>query len=106
MQVAGGQFSGSGDEEFFVGLGRFFLGGSGGYVLSEFAAALRLSFSFDLAHSARRHRTRLKRDDASFTNLNLRAEPVGAVHASRGVKSHRGRDRTFEFISRAGDQAL
>src|SRR5579864_4432693 len=84
----------------------FFGDGARGYVLHKFAAAFLLAFAFDLADAASWHGAGLKADDAAFAHYDLRAEPVGAVHASGGVERHRSGDRAFEFVSRAGEEAL
>src|SRR4029077_5549219 len=103
----GNRPSRSGAEGFFFGLSRFFFrSGSGGQVLNKFAAAFWLAFAFHLADSARGHVAGFQAYDAAFADYDLRAEPVGAVHASGGVEGHGGGDGAFEFVSRAAQEAL
>src|SRR5271166_3172032 len=93
-------------EKLLVRLAVGFVGGHvGGDVLHEFAAAFR-TLALDHAHAAGRHVAGFERDDAAIAHLYLRAKPIGAEHSPRTVEGHRGCDRTFEFFSGAGQDAL
>lgn len=71
MVPAGGNGSGAGYEEVFVGLGVYvFWGDVGGDVLHEFAAALG-AFAFNYADAAGGHGAGLEADDAAIAHLNL-----------------------------------
>src|SRR5208283_43000 len=78
--------SGAGDEEFFVGLGVDFCGGDvGSYVLDEFAAALG-ALTLHCPDTAGGHGAGFEGGDTAVADLDLRTEPVGAIHASGGVE--------------------
>ena len=79
---------------FFFGLLRV----RGDHILHEFTAALR-TLAFNLTNAATGHVAGFEADDAAFAHLDMRTEPVGAEHPSRGVESHRSGDRALEFFS-------
>src|SRR2546421_11957279 len=67
---------------FVIGLVR---GSVAGDVLHELAAAF-WPLALDHAYAAGRHGTGFEAEDAAFAHLDVRAEPVGAKHSSRGVE--------------------
>src|SRR5450755_2194608 len=98
--------SGSGYEEALVWLGASFVWRhTGGHVLHKFAATFR-ALAFDYPHASSRHGAGFQADEAAFAHDDLRAEPIGAKHATGGIEGHRRRDGTFEFRSRAGQNAF
>src|ERR1700684_2341828 len=77
-----------------------------GHILRKFAAPFRPFAILEDAYAAGGYVRGIEANDLSVVDLDIKAEPVGAEHASRGIKRHRGGDEAFKLRSGANHQAL
>src|SRR5580700_8247992 len=82
------------------------LGHARRHVLRHLPPSFRSFAVFEHAHPPRRHVRRVQANDASVVHFDIKAEPVGAEHASRGIKSHRGGDEPLKIRPRAYYETL
>src|SRR5882762_6285841 len=85
---------------------RFGWNRAGGDILDEFTSALCALAIGQNANSPRRNVTGFETEYASALDLDVKAEPVRAVHSSGSEEGHRGGDLALEVGAGTGNQAL